>query len=144
MKKSLFGLIATAMCALLLLAAPAASAGEGVDWFINIGAPVSNYSSYGQPTYIVPPPAHYQSRPVYVQPAPVYYPSYPSYPSYSAYPVVVAPHESGQYTNHARPHHWENGRHGRGGHGNGYGHEYREHRGHGGHRGHHGHYQHDR
>ncbi|MES2832808.1 MAG: hypothetical protein V4695_12555 [Pseudomonadota bacterium] len=139
MKKSLHGLIVTAAtAALLLTTASTVNARDRVDWSINIGVPVSSYSSYGHSGYVTPAQVyrqpHYQPyhqpQQVYVQPAPVYY------PSHSTYVVPAQPYGSVQYSNHARPRHWDHGHRG-----HGRGHEFREHRGH---RGHHGHYRRDR
>ncbi len=121
MNTSLYRLIAAASAgAVLLLAAPAASARDRVDWSVNIGVPFNGYASYGQPAYVAPQPVYYRPQPVYVQPAPVYYPSQP------AYAVPAQPYGVVQYNNYSSQGHWNNGRHDRG---HGHRHDYRDHGG---------------
>lgn len=77
--KSVAGKAALAGAAMLGFAG-AAQAGGNVYWSIGVGSPgVSVGVTNARPVYVQPAPVYYQPQPVYVQPAPVYYQPQPVY-----------------------------------------------------------------
>lgn len=71
--KSVVGKAALAGAAMLGFAG-AAQAGSNVYWSIGVGSPgVSVGVTNARPVYVQPALVYYQPQPVYVQPAPVYY-----------------------------------------------------------------------
>ena len=103
------GLVAGIAGAILLLAAPLASARDHVNWSVNIGVPTVGYPMYGAPVYTQPSYVYQQPQPIYVEPAPVYYQPAPVYvrpaPVYG--PIVY-------YESYPQPRYWGHGHHGYG------------------------------
>lgn len=95
--------------ALLLLAAPLASARDYVNWSVNIGAPALSYPVYAYPVYSQPTVVYQQPQRYYAEPEPVYYQPAPVYvrpaPLYG--PVVY-------YDTYPQQRYWGHGHHGYG------------------------------
>ena len=105
------GLLGGVASVVMLLAAPLASARDGVYWSVNVGVPAVSYPVYASPVYTPPPVVYQQSQSYYAEPAPVYYQPAPVY--YQPAPVYVRPAPVYgpvvYYNTYPQPRYWGNG-----------------------------------